>query len=599
MKAFLTTLVAEAVERVASGIVASADMPQVEVSQPKDLSRGDYMTAVALGLSKKMGQSPMMVAEALVAAIVAATAEDARIASVSIAAPGFINIMLADAFFADTVREILSAHAKSDTWGNSNAYAGKRILVEHSSPNMFKAFHVGHVMNNAIGESLVRLARASGADVTTMSYPSDVSLGIGKAVWILQQDGGLEKLAAFAQGSIEEIEYLGQCYVRGTKAYEDQPEIQSAVRAIAVGIFNKTESPEYALYLAARARNVAYFEAITKTLGSTFDAFIFESESAPVGKALVEQHIGDVFERSDNAIVYHGEQDGLHTRVFINHEGNPTYEAKDLGLLSLKFGRYGSDAPLDLSIFVTDHEQQEYFKVVAAAAGKINPVWKERTVHRLHGRMAFAGKKMSSRLGGVPSAQALLDSVYETIDEKAPALAVPGMEQSRQAIAVAALKFSILRVMAGKSMNFDPETSLSFEGDTGPYVQYSIVRALSVLKKAEAVGVAIAAAQLSTFCTAPSNWHATTLEKVLIHFPEAVAQAVADWSPHHVAGYLLELTQAFSSWYGNTKIIDSAIDPEALREDPETLYKLALTAAFATVAAKGLDLLGIRVPEKM
>lgn len=575
MKTTLTEIVAQAIATLfpdVSGV-------EVLVAQPKESGHGDYMTAVALSLAKKVGQSPMVVAEQLVQQLVAVG--HPMIAGVTVAAPGFINISLVPAFFTNTVQAILS---EKEQWGASTQYAGKRILVEHSSPNLFKAFHVGHVMNNAIGESLVRLARFSGATVTSMSYPSDVSLGIGKAIWMLLQDGGFEKLSQYTEGTVEEIEYLGSCYVRGTAAYTEQPEIQEQVRAIAINLFNKTESSEYTLYLETKKRNMAYFEAMVQLLGSQFDAFIFESESGVVGKKIVQEHTGgdhEVFSASDNAVVYKGEQDGLHTRVFINHEGNPTYEAKDIGLLSLKFDRYNPD----LSLFVTDHEQQEYFKVVLAAAARINPAWKEKSFHRVHGRMAFAGKKMSSRLGGVPSAQALLDTVYDTIAEKAPALLAADMTESKQAIAIAALKFAILRVMAGKNMNFDPETSLSFEGDTGPYVQYSIVRALSVLRKGMEGGIVPSVA-------APEDWQTTALEKTLIHFPEVVQDAIADWSPHHIVGYLLALTQSFNSWYGNTKIIDT--------DQPQvSAYKLALTEAFAQVATTGLTLLGIRVPDKM
>lgn len=547
------------------------------IVQPKEISHGDYMTAIALSLSKKVGKAPLVIAEAIVEKL----KEITTIKSISIAGPGFINISLHQHFFTNTVQSIIE---QKEQWGASTLYAGKRILIEHSSPNLFKAFHVGHVMNNAIGESLVRLARFGGATVTSMSYPSDISLGIGKAVWILHSDGGFEKLAEFTEGSVEEIEYLGSCYVRGTIAYQDNPELQAEIRALAVALFNKEDRPEYALYCEAKRRNMAYFQTMTRTLGSVFDAYIFESETAPVGKEIVQRYSeGEtpLFTASDGAVVYKGEQDGLHTRVFINHEGNPTYEAKDIGLLSLKFQRYNPD----ISLFITDHEQQEYFKVVLAAAGRINSSWKEKSFHRLHGRMSFAGKKMSSRLGGVPSAQGLLEVVYDTLAEKAPALLDPSMKESKEAIAIAALKFTILRVMAGKNMNFDPETSLSFEGDTGPYVQYSIVRAHSVLRKANDQG-------LIPVCIPPAHWQTTTLEQTLIHFPEVVETAITDWSPHHIAGYLLSLTQTFSTWYGSTKIIDTS-DAEG------SAYRLALVEAFTHVATTGLTLLGISIPEKM
>jgi arginyl-tRNA synthetase len=557
MKEALHTLVTNGL----TDLFGITDVPFV-IEHPSDLAHGDYALNAALIVSKQLGKNPIEVAEQLAQYI--ETNKDQSINSVSVAGPGFINIALSNQYIHEQVRDILT---NKESWGKNDLHKNKKILIEHSSPNLFKAFHIGHVMNNAIGESIKRLSEYSGAMVTTISYPSDVSLGIGKAVWALMQDN---KLGTFSDDA-SEIAYLGDCYVRGTRAYDNDPTAQPTIRAITMNIYNKVESPEYQVYLKAKERNMAYFKAITKTLGSTFDDYIYESEAGEEGKAIVQKHIGDVFKESDGAVIYEGEQDGLHTRVFINKEGNPTYEAKDIGLLSLKFKKYKPD----LSVFITDHEQAEYFKVVVAAAGKINALWKEHTIHRTHGRMSFQGQKMSSRLGGVPSAQALLDVLYEELEARSDTT-----KGDKNAIAVAALKFAILRTMAGKNINFDPETSLSFEGDSGPYLQYSTVRAKSVLKKAGGV----------TALSMPSEWQATDLEKILIRFPEAVQLATKEWSPHHLVGYLVQLAQIFNSWYGNTKIVD---------DTSSSGYKAAITDAFVQTMEHGLYLLGIEVPEKM
>jgi arginyl-tRNA synthetase len=230
--------------------------------------------------------------------------------------------------------------------------------------------------------------------------------------------------------------------------------------------------------------------------------------------------------------------------------------------------------------FVTDHEQQAYFEVVSTAAGKINPIWKERTVHRTHGRMTFKGQKMSSRLGGVPLAAGIIDTLAEEVRERAPQLDPADVE----AVAIGAIKFAILRAAAGKNINFDPETSLSFEGDSGPYLQYTTVRARSVLQKASAEGYLPKAGVQS-----PSP--ATLVEKMLARFPEVVAESIHEWAPHHIASYLLELAQAYNGWYGNTKLIDSA--------NPNMAHNLAVTKVVADVLSRGLWLLGIATPKKM
>ncbi len=533
------------------------------VERPGELSHGDYATNVALAVSKQLGKNPKEVAEAIVACI--DTKKPATIASVSIAGPGFINFTVSREFFNTELKTMLE---KREQWGKSVLYSGKHILVEHSSPNLFKAFHIGHVMNNAIGESIKRLATFSGATVKTISFPSDISLGVAKAVFVLLEKYGPDFIPT-------DVAILGDAYVEGTKRYDDDESTHARIKEIADNLYNETPSPEWVLYNVCKAYNIKYFESITKRLGSEFDSYIYESEAGVAGKKIVLDNTPTVFTESEGAIVYVPDEarKDINTAVFINSQGNPTYEAKDIGLLSLKF----SGEPLDISIFVTDNQQVPHFQVVLDAAHKINSEWSEKSVHVHHGRMSFKGQKMSSRLGGVPLAETLLDTVSEEVTSRDAELS----KETIDAIAIAALKFSILRAMAGKDINFDPETSLSFEGDSGPYLQYSVVRARSVLQKAEG--------KLSD--TLPEAWQTTDLEKILIHFPEVVEHAIREWSPHFIVTYLLELSQAFNSWYGNTKIIDEA--------DPSSPYKLALSKSFTQTMANGLHLLGISVPEKM
>lgn len=557
MELTIKTLVSEALKE-------SFDLEGVSfaVEQPNDLSHGDYATNVALVVSKQLEARPHVVAEKLIETL--RTNKSEFISDVTIAGPGFINFTLSKEFFSTTINTIIDSQKG---WGTNTVHSGKNVLVEHSSPNLFKPFHIGHAMNNAIGESLVQLARASGATVTTMSFPSDISLGVAKAVFMMLKHDDKDNFT---------IEQLGDAYVQGTALYKEDESIHARVKEIADNLYARVPSSELELYEKCKAFNIAYFESIVVTrLGSHFDAYIYESEAGVLGKEIVVSNTPKVFTESEGAIVYipeEGRKD-INTSVFINSQGNPTYEAKDIGLLSMKFDRFNPD----ISLFMTDNEQVPHFKVVLDAAKKINVTWADNSVHVHHGRMSFKGQKMSSRLGGVPLAETLIETVGEEVRERARDI----NNSSMDAIAIGAIKFSILRAAAGKDINFDPETSLSFEGDSGPYLQYSTVRAVSILAKAGTV-------VLDT--TAPEGWTTTTLEKLLIHYPEVVAHAIQDWSPHHLVTYLLELAQSFNSWYGNTKIID---------ETPESPYKLALTHAFAQTMQNGLRLLGIKVPEKM
>ncbi len=537
----------------------SADM---QVSFPKDIMHGDFMTSLPLALGKKMGESPMEVAEKIRSKILESKPD--FLAVVEVAAPGFINFTLAPGYFAGMASDIAE---QKENWGKSEIHKGKIILVEHSSPNLFKPFHIGHVMNNAIGESIKRLATFSGAQVFTVSYPSDISLGIAKAIFILiekhVEDGHIYKPS---------IPVLGDAYAEGTKRYDEDPLVQDRIKEISKNLFSKTPSKELDVYEICKNFNIEYFKDMTSRLGSHFDAFIYESQAGKEGEEIVRKNTPNIFKESEGAVIYEGEKDGLHTRVFINKEGHPTYEAKDLGLLSLKFKEYKPD----ISLFVTDHEQTEYFKVVSTAAGKINKDWQDKTIHRTHGRMSFKGAKMSSRLGGVTPAQELLDTLEGELKIKSENL----NERAISQISVAALKFPILRAMAGRNIDFDPETSLSFLGATGPYLQYAVVRAGSILAKSDKRSLAL-----------PEGWQTTQLEKLLVRFPEIVERATSEWEPHHVAGYLLELAQAFNTWYASTQILGD--------DDASSPYKLALTEAFKTTLENGLYLLGMEVPEKM
>jgi len=554
------------------------------IEHPHELAHGDYACNVAMVAAQKAGTNPRELASIILEKL----EQDSRlrgndsggngndsghvlIEKIEIAGPGFINITLSPQFFNQSIKTIFK---DKDDYGTSNLLSGKRVLVEHSSPNLFKPFHIGHVMNNAIGESVARLAESAGAETTIISYPSDVSLGIGKAVWACMETG-VEKLDTY-ETLQEKLEFLGTCYVEGTKAFDESDEVKTRVREITKHIFDGTAGPELDAYTMGKEINLKYFETMTKRLGSTFADFIYESEAGKVGEKIVRENTPKIFTESDGAIIYEGERDGLHTRVFINAEGYPTYEAKDIGLLSIKFDRFNPD----ISALVTDYEQQEYYKVVLSAAGKINPNWKDKSVHLTHGRMSFKGQKMSSRLGGVPTAAELLGVLHDEVAERN----AEATDELKDMIGIAALKFTILKSQAGKNINFDPETSLSFEGDSGPYLQYTHARCNALLEKARQKN-------LAPDIEMPDGWVITEVERLLYRMPEIIETGAKNWEPHHVANYLIELARAFNSFYGNTKIIDE--------DDVMAPYRLALVSAVGQVIKNGLYVLGIEVPERM
>lgn len=543
-------------------------LPEVSfvVERPQDMTHGDYATNIVLVLSKQVGTSPLELAERIVVCIEKKNRKE--IESVSIAGPGFINFRITSAVFE---RELLEVINQKDSYGASTIYSGKTVLVEHSSPNLFKPFHIGHMMNNAIGESLVRLMQNSGATVRTMSFPSDISLGVAKAIFVLLEQHG-------ADYKPSSISMLGDAYVEGTHRFETDESIHTRVKQIADNLYANVSSPELDIFNTCKKFNLEYFETVTARLGSHFDSYIFESEAGIVGKQLIEQYTPTIFTPSEGAIVYIPEETKkhIHTAVFINSQGNPTYEAKDLGLLSMKFER---EHP-DISIFVTDYQQVQHFDVVLDAAEKINSEWKTKSVHIPHGRMTFKGQKMSSRLGGVPLATEVLDLVIDEVNERAEDRVVEAA--TVDAIAIGAIKFAILKSKAGQNINFDPDTSLSFEGDSGPYIQYTHARITSLLFKGEQMGIT----------PVIHIAHMSDTERILVHFKDVVEEAIQLYAPHVVLTFAIELAQSFNSFYARELFLDK--DHQEASE-----HKLALAKAVQIVLARALYLVGIEAPTKM
>ncbi|MEJ0001615.1 MAG: arginine--tRNA ligase [bacterium] len=430
-------------------------------------------------------------------------------------------------------------------------------------------------MTNAIGESIARIFEYSGAKTIRANYQGDVGPHVAKAIW-----GILHAGVPFAGKSAL---WIGEQYARGSDAYENDPAAKEEIDSINKKVYDKSDEEVNTVYDWGKQVTLDAFEEIYKLLGTKFNHYFFESEMAPIGMEIVKENTPKVFEDSDGAIVFHAENHDpkLHTRVFVTSKGLPTYETKELGLTVTKFEKENPDT----SIIVTAIEQGEYMKVVQKAVSLINPDYESRMKHVTHGMMKFASGKMSSRKGNVVTGESLLNDSMELIHEK-----VKGRELSQEEkdaiakiVGVAAVKYSILRSSLMGDIIYDFEKSISFEGDSGPYLQYTAVRAGSILKKAQAEGI------VPGFAKAPSE--ATVLEHMLYQFPEIVVYTHETLEPHHVATYLIELASAFNTFYGNTQIVN--------KEDIHAPYRVALVQAFRETMKNGLYLLGIETPEKM
>lgn len=540
------------------------------IEHPADLSHGDYATNAALVAMRKMESppagGPRELAEQLVAKLVN---QIDQIATIEVAGPGFINFHLTREFYT---AKILSAVKNKETWGNNETEAGEEVMIEYTSPNLFKPLHVGNLVGNIIGESIARLYESSGATVRRLNYPSDIGLTVAKGVWGLQKTGG----------DPSRIEDLGKAYVIGNEAYEsggdEKIEIEAVNRALYAG--DNPELNELRKHGIETSR--ARLAELCRMLGTNFDAEIFESEAGPVGTALVQEGIQKgVFETSDGAVVYKGEKQGLHTRVFLNSQGLPTYEAKDLGNFKLKQERYQGWSQ---SFIVTGGEQKEYFKVIIAAIREIFLDAQEKRIEHIPtGFLTLASGKMSSRKGNVLTGESLLEELQEEAKKRAEESRAEDVDSLAEMIAVAALKFQILRHKVGSDIVFDKTQALSFEGDSGPYLQYTYARLLSVLSRVQEVGIT------PSVENAPKDPY--ILERIVYQFPEVIEHARIEHSPHFLVTYLLDLAGNFNTFYGIEKIADPS--------DEFAPYKAAVAKAVCQTLKNGLWLLGIKAPEEM
>jgi arginyl-tRNA synthetase len=525
------------------------------VERPSDFAHGDYTTNAALAAAKALKKNPREVADELARNL--ATALGAEAKHVGVAGPGFVNIMLTHSAVTFAIAE---ADAKGEGWGKGSAESSKRVIIEYSNPNAFKEMHLGHLVGTIVGETMSRLIGNAGAKVARDTFGGDIGPNVAKALWGLQQKGISEPTTA---GEI------GTAYTEGSTAYENDPEKKTEIDALSQAIYAGTDQALMDLWRKGRDVSVEEFRRIWKLLGTHFDFEFFDSDTTETGLRVVNDGLNkNIFEKSDGAVIYNGEKKGVHTMVFITSHNTPTYETKDIGLAFLKEERW----PSDKSIIITANEQSGRFKTVLAALGEVAPLLAAKTVHLATGFLKLTSGKMSSREGNTITAADLIRDVAKKASEKNEDPLVA------EQVAVGAIKYMILRQGPGSDIIFDEEKSLSLEGDSGPYLQYALVRAKSILAKASENPEA------KDISSEPTH-----IERVILHFPEVAARAASELAPNLLVNYLTELAGEWNSFYAQERIIGA----------PDESQKLLIARAFVQTMTNGLTLLGIPTPEKM
>jgi arginyl-tRNA synthetase len=565
----------------------------IKVESTNDSSHGDYSSNIAMQLSGILGKNPREIAQVLVDSF----EKGKEIERVEVAGPGFINFHVSNQYLVNEANEILRL---GEDYFKLDAKKGKKIVIEYTDPNPFKILHVGHLYTNIVGESFARLQEALGADVKRAIYQGDVGLHVAKTLWGLEKKlreenvnfNNLEELPLK-----ERVNYLGQAYILGSHYY-DEVEDQSAkeeidslnyyifslcVPELEKKDFSKYESEEIKeKYLKGRDWCMEYFETIYKKLGTKFDYYFLESETSKIGLRMVKENTPNVFKEDQGAVIYEGDESkGLHTRVFVNKYGIPTYEAKDLGLAIKK----GELIDYDESIIITGKEQVGYFKVVLDALSKIKVDLASHTRHIPHGLIkSLDGKKISSRKG-TANAEELIDTTQKMVMEmmKANGRVTTNIEEKSLKIAVAAIKYAFLRVGVGGDIVFDASKALSFDGDTGPYLLYVYARCKSLLKNG-GEGATIEGDALED-----------TVVKELLglvsRVNETVLSSSINYSPSILSQYAFDLAQLFNNFYQQIRIL------EAPEKDRASL--LAITRVSMLALKECLKLLGIDTVDEM
>lgn len=534
----------------------------IELTRP-DEQFGDYATNVALQLSKQVGKPPREVAQLLADRLTADLAVD--LAAVNVAGPGFLNLTLSDAALSSA----LAAEPLKPL-------AGQTVVAEYSDPNPFKVLHAGHLYTSVVGDAIANLLEHAGATVHRVNFGGDVGLHVGKTLWAILRELGGEQPDNLADiPEAERSEWMARCYVAGTNAYEDDAAAKPAIvdlnkRVYQIHATADHDSPLARVYWTCRDWSYQYFDQFYASIGSHFEKYYPESSVAELGLATVKKQLASgVFEESDGAVVFRGEPYGLHTRVFINREGIPTYEAKDVGLIMTKWADYH----FDKSVVITGNEQEQYMAVVLKAVEQFEPSLVKATTHLTHGLVKLAGGvKMSSRKGNILRAV----DVIEVADAANHELT----GQDNPDTVLGAVKYAFLKNRLGGDIIYDPAESVSLEGNSGPYLQYAHARARSILSKAAAQP----ASPIEELEPAER-----TLARKITEYPEIVEKATTELMPHHICTYLYELAQTFNRFYEHNRVIG----------DVRQATRLSLVSTYAGTLRAGLELLGIAAPDRL
>lgn len=510
---------------------------------------------------------------------------------------GFLNISLSDEYWLDQ----FYAHALADDFAVAKPN-GKKVMVEYSSPNTNKPLHLGHIRNNLLGYAVAEILKAAGYDVVKTNLVNDRGIHICKSMLAWQLFGNGETpestgekgdhlvgkyYVIFDKEYKKEIEFLKSNGQTEEEAKKNAPLIKSAQEML-----QKWEAGDETIINLWKTMNTWVYDGFGKTynaLGVDFDKFYYESETYLLGKDIVDEGLAkDVFfKKEDGSVWIDLTEDGLDQKLVLRSDGTSVYITQDMGTAQLKY----NDFQMDESIYVVGNEQDYHFKVLFLILEKLGKSWAKGLYHLSYGMVDLPSGKMKSREGTVVDADDLIAEMHKTAKEHTEALgkvedfSEADKQELYHIIGMGALKYFLLKVDPKKRLLFDPKESIDFQGHTGPFIQYTHARIKSVLSRGQ--------------YSASDSQSVAELDGVerdlivnLMQFPEVIAQAARDHNPGVVANYVYEVAKYYNKFYHEKSILQA-------EDDRLKQFRLQLSAASANVIAKGMNLLGIQVPERM
>lgn len=591
----IENFISDAVLRSVEALYGTLGDEQLQIQKTRREFEGDY-TLVTFPLLRRSRKSPEATATEIGEYM---TANVPEIKSFNVI-KGFLNLVLDTSFWAARFAEL----AANADYGQAPA-TGRTVMVEYSSPNTNKPLHLGHIRNNLLGYSVAQILKANGHKVIKANLVNDRGIHICKSMlaWKLYGNGETP-----ASTGMKGDHLVGKYYVEFDKHYkaqvkelmaagqsEDEAKKNAPVMLEAQEMLRRWEAKDPEVYaLWERMNGWVYegFDVTYKALGVDFDKIYYESQTYLLGKSLVDEGLrkGVFYRRDDNSVWIDLTADGLDEKLLLRGDGTSVYMTQDLGTAYRRF----EENRLDDMIYVVGNEQNYHFQVLKLVLKKLGYAdWSDHITHLSYGMVELPEGKMKSREGTVVDADDLIAGMVSTAREMSAELGKLDGCTEEEATAVSemvglgALKYFILKVDPRKTMLFDPRESIDFNGNTGPFIQYTHARICSILRKAAEEGIDFSGAATVAFLPEEID-----LVKTLTEYPSVVASAGENFAPSIIGAYVYELAKQFNGYYHDHSILR---EQNVLTRN----MRLRLAQQVARVIRSGMALLGIAVPERM